>query len=251
MKRNSIVLLVLGLLMGGCDRHSDESVDVESPGSSVAHVTRGARGGERWASTTAIPLESGNLQVDEVFDLNRQGFMTKGYIRIRDPQGSWNREVWFDPMGGSVVIRAGNDTRRFSAPPDSAWILAPLEGPGGRPLVTPLGAWITHRATMESSVVRLVDVTGANSNLVPSEQWSFPTDSGTTVIVGNSGADVDAQFISSLRDGQTELVRGQSTTRDNFVFHRIELPKTHSRRAAASSIDFKGGGVLHTERAAP
>jgi hypothetical protein len=110
-----------------------------------------------------------------------------------------------------VVERAGRRVD-WTVPGDEPWVLAPVRGPAGEEVPTPLVAWTTYRATRDAAWVRLVLPLEQKSYLVPRDQYVVER----TVIVGDQAVEVDDHFVRSIKIGGVELARGALGTAFRF-----------------------------------
>jgi hypothetical protein len=104
-----------------------------------------------------------------------------------------------------VATRAASGLRSWTpavaqslTPSSTPWIYTPEALPG-RAATTPVAAWVALRAAALSPLVRLVQLERREAWLVPREQVAVPTELGTTVVLGNDGADVGSGFVERIR----------------------------------------------------
>jgi hypothetical protein len=108
---------------------------------------------------------------------------------VSDPAGTAG-----DENGARVAIPGAER-------PNAPWIYTPALLPG-RPLTTPVAAWVALRAAAISPSLTLIELEHRTAFRVPSDQVAVPTELGTTVVLGNDGADVGAGFVERIRMGR-------------------------------------------------
>ena len=172
--------------------------------------------GEFWHADTRAPVLSGGrlawISIAEDVRLDREGRLVHAETRARDDAGAPEVTVTFDPPSHTVAVERAGRRIAWSVPGDEPWILAPVHGPGGEAVPTPLVAWTTYRATRHSAWVRLVLPLEQRSYLVPRDQYVVER----TVIVGVQAVEVDDQFVRSINIGGVELARGARGTAFRF-----------------------------------
>ncbi len=91
-----------------------------------------------------------------------------------------------------------------AAGPDAPWIYTAALLPG-RPLTTPVAAWVALRAAAISPSLTLIELEHRAAYRVPADQVAVPTELGTTVVLGDDGADVGVGFVERIRMGREGL----------------------------------------------
>ncbi len=189
------------LLATGC-RHDG----APQPGSEARLETRYP--GESWHADTRAPISSGGrvawVSIEENVRLDPSGRLFHAETRTRDDSGAPEVTVTFDPPSRTVVVDRAGRHIEWTVPGDEPWILAPVEGPAGEAVPTPLVAWTTYRATRGAEWVRLVLPLEQKSYVVPRDQYVVDR----TVIVGDQAVEVDEHFVRSITIGGVELARG-------------------------------------------
>jgi hypothetical protein len=115
-----------------------------------------------------------------------------------------------DPSHGAVrVVRPGAAPVDWRVPNDAPWLYAPGPDDEGAFIATPVAAWVALRAASASDVVRVLEPEQQRTYLMMADQVAVPTEHGTTLALGASGIDADAQFINELRllHGEVTLAR--------------------------------------------
>jgi hypothetical protein len=129
----------------------------------------------------------GRISIAEEMRLDPSGQLVHAEIRVRDDAGYVEESFTFDPPSRTVVIERSGRRVAWSVPGDEPWILAPLTGPSGEVVPTPLVAWATYRVTANTEWVRLVLPREQRSYVVPRDQYVVDG----TVIVGDHAVVVD------------------------------------------------------------
>ena len=164
--------------------------------------------GESWHAETRAPVPSGGrlawIAIQEDVRLDPEGRLVHAETRSRDDGGSPEVKVTFDPPSRTVVIERAGRHHEWQVPGAEPWILAPVRGPAGEAVPTPLVAWSTYRATRDSEWVRLVLPLEQKSYVVPRDQYVIDQ----TVVVGEQAVEVDDFFVRSITIGGVALGRG-------------------------------------------
>lgn len=176
---------------------------------SSARVSRSrtTAGGEALHGETIVALgASAKRCVIEDVTLDARGRLERAEITVRPScDAPAEKRLVVDPAHGEVQTTIAGNTTSRRAPTDAPWVYTPA-GMG----VTPVSAWVVARAAASGAeAMRSVDPALDATSLVPREQLSIATERGTTVIVGNDGADVDGSFVERVRmiDYGVTLVR--------------------------------------------
>ncbi len=173
--------------------------------------------GETWHADTRAPVPSGGrlawISIEEDVRLDSQGRLVHAETRARDDVSSPEVKVTFDPPSRTVVVERAGRRVAWQVPGDEPWILAPVQGPAGEVVPTPLVAWSTYQATRNNEWVRLVLPLEQRSYVVPRDQYVVDQ----TVIVGDQAVDVDEHFVRSITIGGVGLARGSRG--QAFRFH--------------------------------
>jgi hypothetical protein len=198
--------VILLLALTGCDpgRHArpevhgrarplatapgSDEITFESGGGTRARVTRrpAADGSESLHGETEIALgpQEARCIVEDVA-LDPQGRLVQAEVTAAPSCGAEpDARAHLDPSGGDPSERA-------------PWIYTPELLPG-RAVATPVAAWVAFRAAGLSSELTLVQLEKRRAWQVPSDQIAVPTELGTTVVLGNDGADVGAVFVNRV-----------------------------------------------------
>ena len=166
--------------------------------------------GQSWHATTRAPIPSGNrlawISIEENVRLDPTGRLVHAETRSRDEADAPPVKVTFDAPSRTVTVNRDGKDSSWTVPGDEPWILAPITGPHGEVVPTPLVAWSTYLATKDHEMVRLVLPLEHKSYVVPRDQYVV----GNTVVVGEQAIDVDEQFVRSIKIGGVELARGSS-----------------------------------------
>lgn len=155
----------------------------------VVLVARDARG-ETWRARTVVRGCGAPSTIDEQLVLGPDGRLLRGFVQVAAAQGAVSRR-WYEPATATIIVEEDGAVVRRPTANDVPWIYETL-GPCGVPVVTPLGAWATYRATAGAPVVRVVST--ASSRRVPSDQILVATERGPLVVSGEAAAEVDARF---------------------------------------------------------
>jgi hypothetical protein len=165
-------------------------------------VTRkpGPDGGEVLHGETEIHLGArARRRVVEDVLLDARGRLLRADVAAyAEPGAEPERRLILDAEAGTVRQESASGASRWSAPTDAPWIYA-AEAIAGRPLPTPIAAWVARRAGAIAAHARAVDPTARRAPLVPADQIAVPTEAGITVLVGGEGADVDELFVAEIR----------------------------------------------------
>jgi hypothetical protein len=141
----------------------------------------------------------GRTSLSETVELDATGRLRQAEIISSQP-GARETRFTLDPSRGTVHIEhAGAAATEWHVPADAPWLYSPRSGGGGELIVTPVTAWIALQAATGAQVVRVLEPETQTSNLVTIDQISIPTERGTTIVIGNDGADADERFVKELR----------------------------------------------------
>jgi hypothetical protein len=188
--------------LGGC-RPNDAA---PQPGSEARLETQFP--GESWHASTRAPVPSGGrlawISIEEDVRLDPSGRLSHAVTRSRDDANLPEVKVTFDPPSRTVVVERAGRRIEWTVPGDEPWILAPVKGPAGEVVPTPLVAWTTYRATRDTEWVRLVLPLEQKSYVVPRDQYVVDR----AVVVGDQAVEVDDHFVRTITIGGVELARG-------------------------------------------
>jgi len=159
-----------------------------------------ADGSETLRATTELSLRGKPASVEEKARIDADGRLIDAEMTVA--RDGARRTVRYDARAGFAEVPG---SERFEAPSDAPWIYGPIEIDGEQ-VATPVAAWVAMRAVgtarargAASSTLRWVDAQGRRSHLVPDDQVAIDTESGTTVVIGDDGADVGKDFLVELR----------------------------------------------------
>jgi hypothetical protein len=204
--------------------------DTISFGSSVgtsARVTRAVApdGSETLHGETELSLRTGTRRcIVEDVRLDARGRLVQADVTTAAScDAAPETRAHLDPAAGvaRVTTQTGDDAAaclRISgvsggaAPPAASWIYTPEVLPG-RTVTTPVAAWVAVRAAATSPSLLLVELELQQAWQVPRDQVVVTTEIGSTVVLGNDGADVGAGFVEGIRmaDYGVTLVRVPSS----------------------------------------
>lgn len=169
---------------------------------SGARVTRTivSTGGEALHGEVDIALGArARRHIVEDVELDARGWLTRAQITVTvEPGGEAEARLTLDPQSGIVTAQAAGVTQTWRAPVNAPWVYA-APGAAGQEIPTPVAAWVTLRAAQAAPSVHQIDRTARRAWSVPREQIMIPTESGTTVVLGGDGADVDERFVERVR----------------------------------------------------
>jgi len=187
---------------------------VEGPGdrarAEVVLVARDASG-ETWRARTVVRGCGAPSTIDEQVVLGPDGRLLHGFVQVAAAQGAAVSRRWYDPAIATVIVEEDGSVVRLPTPNDVPWILETV-GPCGAPVVTPLGAWATYRATAGAPVVRVVNA--VSSRRVPADQVLVATERGPLVISGEAAVQVDARFGVIAAEGSAVTSRTPADPKD-------------------------------------
>jgi hypothetical protein len=215
---------LLAAAITGCNRDVEVRPD---PASAARGVTEtfvfagGAGSGARVTRTTA-PDGTETLHGETLIRLGRHarervvedvtvdpcGRLVHAEITVAGGDGRTpEARASLDPPSGRVWTATAGGAGESRAATDAPWVYAPEVL--GRPVPTPVAAWVTLRASQASRRVRLVQIGQRGGGLLPRRQLAVHTELGTTVVVGDDGCDVDETFVDRVRmlDLGLDLVR--------------------------------------------
>jgi hypothetical protein len=159
-----------------------------------------ADGSETLRATTDLTLRGKPTSVEEQARIDVDGKLIDAELTVA--QGGTRRTVRYDARAGFAEAPG---SERFEAPSDAPWVYGPIDIDGDR-VATPVAAWVAMRAVgtarargAASSTLRWVDAQARRSALVPDDQVAVDTEQGTTVVIGDDGADVGKDFLVELR----------------------------------------------------
>jgi hypothetical protein len=197
------VALLAGAAYGGasCEERSPKP----ELGSEARRDPAPAGGGEAWRATTRVPAAGarGWVSVREEVRLDASGRLLFADTRVTDDAGSPEVHVTCDAAGGRIVVERAGRRVELAVSGAEPWILAPVRGPSGEVIATPLVAWVTWRASQRAEWLRLIEPLEQTTWVVPRDQYVV----GTTVIVGDEGVEVDDRFVREIAIGGVELAR--------------------------------------------
>jgi hypothetical protein len=181
-----------------------ESFDFEGAAGSRGHVTRliAADGSEKLHGETVLSHEgAAPRSVIEDVTLDAGGRLVRAEITTSGgAEGATTTRVRLDAARRLVEVVAGAGASSFQVSSDAPWVYAPTSS--GRPVATPISAWVAKRAPETAPWLRLVSADERRAALMPRDQIVVPTELGTTVVLGSNGADVDRAFVSEIRAGE-------------------------------------------------
>jgi len=210
-----VLLIATAGIVAGCAREPGAScrartgagqsdrfryIDELGSTSRVEH-TKGPSGVEAIHGVTEIVSSQGRTtHIEERARLDSSGRLSWAEISGAGVGTSALDRVIFDAAAGLVRIDRAGQTLEWEVPTGEPWAYpAPLDQEG-RPVVTPVTAWITLRATLASPDVRVLYPDAQRTEVVPRDQLAVPTELGTTVIIGDDGADMDTSgFVERVR----------------------------------------------------
>jgi hypothetical protein len=147
----------------------------------------------------------------EDVSLDARGQLTQADVAVGDScAGPADASAHLDPAGGVVRVTTPAGVVERRAPSASPWVYTPEVLPD-RALTTPIAAWVAARAAALSPTVTLVQLERRQVWRVPSDQVVVATELGSTVVLGDEGADVEGGFVDRIRmpDYAMTLVRTQ------------------------------------------
>ena len=156
-------------------------------------------GSETLRATTELSLRGKPASVEEKARIDVDGKLVDAELTVT--RGGTQHAVRYDARAGIAEVPG---SERFEAPVDAPWVYGPIDIDGERwPLRRGLGAMRavgTARARgAASSTLRWVDAQARRTQLVPDDQVAIDTELGTTVVIGDDGADVGKDFLIELR----------------------------------------------------
>jgi hypothetical protein len=185
---------------GAEDRATETFVFAGGAGSG-ARVTRTVApdGTEALHGETLLRLgKHARERIVEDVTINPCGRLVHAEITVaRDHDPTPEARVSLDPPSGRVWTATVGGAGESRAAKDAPWVYAPEVQ--GRPVPTPVAAWVTLRASEASRRMRLVQIGQRGGGLLPRRQLAIPTELGTTVVVGDDGCDVDETFVDRVR----------------------------------------------------
>jgi hypothetical protein len=151
------------------------------------------------AVSEIAPADGAPTRIEEWVRLDASGRLAHAEITRLGGRTSWDRLVLDVPSGTVLVSRRGQTTH-WKVATDQPLVYAGVIDGRGKTVATPVSAWIAFRAALASPEVRVVFLDSRQSYLAPRDQLSVSTEIGTTVVLGNDGADVDATgFVARVR----------------------------------------------------
>lgn len=190
------------LTLTACERRQQAR-----PGASSEARQQTDAEGETWHASTRLRASARSLAtwatIEERVRFDAAGHLVRGETWARDDAGNPEVHVVFDRPARTVVIERAGRRVEWIVPGEEPWILAPVHGPTGEPVATPLAAWVTYRATLNHEWVRLIHPLEQRSYVVPRDQYVV----GTTVIVGDQAVEVDELFARSIDFGDASFAR--------------------------------------------
>jgi hypothetical protein len=153
------------------------------------------------ATTELAPADGAPTRIEEWVRLDAAGRLVRAEIaRVGgQPAGSWDRLV-LDAATGTIAATRRGQTDRWTVATGAPLVYAGLLDGRGKIVATPVAAWIAFRATALSPQVRVLFLDARRSYLAPRDQVAVPTEIGTTVVLGDDGADVDGSgFVARVR----------------------------------------------------
>lgn len=194
-RRAGALLVAAALALGGCAP--------EGPGPAPVSARATLHYADEAGSTSRVErtiLADGSEALHAVTDIASAGASTRITEDVRlDPRGrlvraeiarASDRVILAAARGTVLVVRSGETTRR-RVPADVPWVYAQVLDAAGRPVATPLAAWVAHRAAAASERVRVLGAEAGEGRVIPRDQLAVATESGTTVVLGYDGADVE------------------------------------------------------------
>lgn len=196
------VALVLAVAAMACGKQQQAQPE---PGSEVRQEAH--ESGETWRASTKLRDNSRSrvtwVTIDEEVRLDSTGRLLYAQTHSRDDVGTPEVRVTFDASAHNVVVERGGRRVEWKVPGEQPWILAPVRSPAGDPIVTPLVAWTTYRATHNSEWVRLIRPLDQQTHVVPRDQYVV----GSTVLVGDQAVEVDERFVRTITFGGASFPR--------------------------------------------
>jgi hypothetical protein len=147
------------------------------------------------------PADGAPTRIEEWVRLDAAGRLARAEITRVGGQtsASWERLV-VDVAAGTVAATRHGLTQRWTVPTAVPLVYAGVMDGRGKVVATPVAAWIAFRATSVSATVRVLYLESRQSFLAPRDQVAVPTEIGTTVVLGDDGADVDGSgFVARVR----------------------------------------------------
>jgi hypothetical protein len=172
-------------------------------GGARARVSRAihADGAEVLHGETDLP--GSRLRLVEDARLDPGGRLSRAEIRLIGEDGATRAHLVADRSSGSVRRTDALGASAWTPPLDGPWAVEPPTGVG------PVAAWLARRAAESGEPVRVIRADAAASYLAPAEQVAIPTETGATVVLGESAGEADGVFLRRVRSlaGPLDLVR--------------------------------------------
>jgi hypothetical protein len=157
-------------------------------------------GAEALHGETEIQSDSGYLLLVEDAKLDARGHLISAEVALsKRCGGEIEQRIIYDASEGVVRTFDAKGEKRWRAPADAPWIIAPPKDTQGRSIATPVSGWIAIRAAASAAALRVIDAGAGTAYTAPSDQLAVATERGTTAILGDAGIDAGPLFVEDLR----------------------------------------------------
>jgi hypothetical protein len=159
-----------------------------------------ASGAEVLHGETEIQSDGADLLLVEDARLDARGQLTWAEIALsKRCSGEAPQRITYEATHGVVRTLDAKGERRWRAPADAPWMIAPPRDAQGRSIATPVSGWIAIRAAASAPALRVIDAGASTAYAVPSDQLAVATERGTTAVLGGAGIDAGPLFVEDLR----------------------------------------------------
>jgi hypothetical protein len=159
-----------------------------------------ASGAEALHGETEFQSDGADLLLVEDARLDARGKLIKAEISLsKRCSGEAPQRITYEATEGVVRTLDSRGEKRWRAPADAPWTIAPPRDAAGRSLATPVSGWIAIRAAAAAPMLRVIDAGAATAYAVPSDQLAVATERGTTAVLGSAGVDAGPLFVDDLR----------------------------------------------------